>query len=238
METTVPVQKTNMQIPVLLADDHIVFREGLRAMLEHEKDIAVVGEAATGAQAIELAEKLSPSIVVVDLSLPLQNGFEVMRRIRILRPETRFVVLTAHCEEGYINRSFELGAHGFVSKENPFKILAEAIRHAAEDKKYVCPLVQNLRDLTKDRRSGTGAERPEDGEKRLTARELQVLKLVAEGHANKQVAIALQISIKTVEKHRQQLMDKLNLHDTASLTRYAIAAGVIKSIIPRPKDFS
>ncbi len=223
---------------ILIADDHNLIREGLRTLLGNEKDFNIVGEASTGKEAVDLAKKLSPDLVIMDLSMPVLNGFEAMRQIRRARPNTKLVVLSAYCDDKYIERTAELGAHGFISKENSYATLAKSIRHIVKGKTPFLPIVQGCATPAKTRKYSSrslGERGRNDG---LTARELQVLQLVSEGAANKQVAAALGISIKTVQKHRQQLMDKLDIHDTAGLTRYAIGAGVIENGVTRKNGLS
>jgi len=215
-------------ITVLLADDHRIVREGLRKLLESESDIEVVGEAATGRQAVEITARLRPDVVVMDIAMPRLNGLEAARRILETDPAARVLVLSAHSDDAYVEKVMELGAAGYLIKQTSARCLAEAVREVRKGKPYFSPSVARqrgrLRRETLDRRGRSRA-----GKVRLTPRETEVLQLVAEGAANKQVAGELGISVKTVEKHRNSLMRKLDIHDTASLTRYAIAAGVIES---------
>lgn len=218
------------RITVLLAEDHAIVREGLRALLELGGGFDVVGEASTGRQAVELTEKLRPHVVVMDIAMPGLNGFEATRQILLLAPETRVLVLSAHSDDEYVEHMAAVGAAGYVVKQNSGQVLVRAVREIASGHAYFSPSI--LRRLghaqRQARESGVSSARAKPA---LTAREAEVLQLVAEGAANKQIAIELGISIKTVEKHRQQLMDKLNIHDTAGLTRHAIATGVIESSI-------
>ena len=217
------------RITVLLADDHIIIREGLRALLEAESDIEVVGEAGTGRQAVELTAKLHPAVVVMDIAMPLLNGLEATRQILKAMPSTRVLILSAHGDDAYVEQVTGLGAAGYLIKQNSALVLPKAIREAHKGNKFFSPSIfQRLRDRQQN------APRGANGRSRkkavvLTSREMEVLQLVAEGNANKQTAAELGISIKTVEKHRQHLMSKLDIHDTAGLTRYAIAAGIIES---------
>jgi two-component system, NarL family, nitrate/nitrite response regulator NarL len=218
------------RITVLLAEDHAIVREGLRSLLELGGDLEVVGEAATGRQAVDLARKLRPTVVVMDIAMPVLNGFEATRQILHAAPETKVLVLSAHSDDEYVEHMAAVGASGYVVKQNSGQVLVHAVKEVAGGRPYFSPsIVKRVRDL--ERKAGgsrAGAAKPQ---RPLTAREAEVLQLVAEGAANKQVAAELGISIKTVEKHRQQLMDKLDIHDTAGLTRYAIAAGVIENIV-------
>jgi DNA-binding NarL/FixJ family response regulator len=218
------------RISILIVDDHAVFREGIRRLLRSEKDIAVVGEASSGMDALRMVKKCSPKVVIMDLAMPMLNGFEAIRRINEIKPDIKFVVLSAYCDDDYVERCIAIGATGFISKENAYLVLLEGIREVAKGRSFFCPVVRAFADSLKLRKS-LPKERAEVARmKGLTGRELQVLRMVAEGASNKQVAAALEISIKTVEKHRQQLMNKLDIHDTAGLTRYAIEAGVLERI--------
>jgi DNA-binding NarL/FixJ family response regulator len=218
------------RITVLLADDHLIVREGFRRLLEAEADLVVVGEAQTGREAVALVRKLHPAVVVMDIAMPLLNGFEATRQILQIAPETKVLVLSAHSDDEYVAHMAAIGASGYLVKQNSGQVLVHAIKEVANGHPcFSASISRRLRDAErKSRESGGKAAKPRSP---LTAREAEVLQLVAEGAANKQVAAALGISIKTVEKHRQQLMDKLNIHDTAGLTRHAIATGVIENSI-------
>ncbi|MFT3867169.1 MAG: response regulator transcription factor [Nibricoccus sp.] len=212
---------------VLLAEDHAIVREGLRTLLEMDKNFEVVGEAANGRQAVELARKLRPNIVVMDIAMPLLNGFEAARQILFSAPETKILVLSAHSDDEYVAHMISIGVSGYLLKQNSGQVLVQAVREIADGRSFFSSSIAG--------RIGTiGRSRPESGaaktksKRPLTSREVEVLQLVAEGAANKQVAAELGISIKTVEKHRQRLMDKLDIHHTAGLTRHAIATGVIE----------
>ena len=212
------------RISVLLAEDHSIVREGLRILLEIGDDFEVVGEAANGREAVNLARKLQPMVVVMDVAMPELNGFEATRQILLAAPATKVLVLSAHSDDEYVAHMIALGVSGYLVKQNSGQVLLRAIRQVMEGKIYFSPSIARRMSAAERRaRESGGPERP------LTPRESEVLQMVAEGSANKQIASALGISIKTVEKHRQQLMDKLNIHDTAGLTRHAIATGVIES---------
>jgi len=216
-------------ITVLLADDHMVIRDGLRALLETESDIQVVGEAGTGREAVNLTKKLRPAVVVMDISMPLLNGLEATRQILKLLPATRVLILSAHSDDEYVDEVVRVGAAGYLIKQTSAHVLPQAIREAASGKTYFSPVItERQHDRSDNVRRGTAGWR-KPGNVRLTSREIEILQLIAEGKANKQTADELGISIKTVEKHRQNLMSKLEIHDTAGLTRYAIAAGIIES---------
>jgi DNA-binding NarL/FixJ family response regulator len=218
------------RITVLLAEDHTVVREGLRKLLEAESDIEVVGEAANGRQAVALTQKLRPDVVVMDIAMPLLNGLEATRRIRQAVPDTQVLILSAHSDDAYVEQVTALGALGYLIKQTSAHYLSEAIRTVQKGKTFFSPSVVDR--LTHSiRPSSDQADLAKRKVARLSSREVEVLQLIAEGQANKQVAAELGISVKTVEKHRQSLMEKLKIHDTAGLTRYAIAAGIIESSV-------
>ncbi len=216
------------QITVLLADDHMIVREGIRALLKAEGDIEVVGEAETGRQAIQLVKRLRPAVVLMDIAMPLLNGLEATRRILKAVPATRVLILSAHGDDEYIRQVVMLGAAGYLIKQTSADLLSRAIREVQKGNTFFSPSIANrLHSLSLELPDGRGAIKKKTIA--LSSREAEVLQLIAEGQANKQVARELGISVKTVEKHRQHLMSKLDLHDTAGLTRYAIAAGIIES---------
>jgi DNA-binding NarL/FixJ family response regulator len=217
-------------IRTMLADDHTIVREGLRALLLADSGIEVVGEAVNGREAVDLAMELRPDVVVMDIAMPQLNGLEATSKIHAALPETRVIILSAHSDEAYIDRVIAIGASGFLIKQTSAQILAKAIHEVMAGKTFYSPQIsKRIRDhYQRPEREGGLLVRKATG---LTSRELEVIQLVAEGQANKQVANELKISIKTVEKHRQHLMDKLNIHDTAGLTRYAIAQGIIESSV-------
>ena len=223
------------RITILLAEDHTIVREGLRSLLELGGEFEVVGEAATGRQAVDLARKLRPTVVVMDIAMPVLNGFEATRQILLAAPETKVLVLSAHSDDEYVAHMAAVGASGYVVKQNSGQVLVHAVKEIASGRPYFSPsIIKRLRIA--ERAAGGGGGVRVQRRRPLTAREAEVLQLVAEGAANKQVAAELGISIKTVEKHRQQLMDKLGIHDTAGLTRYAISAGVIESTVQLTVD--
>jgi DNA-binding NarL/FixJ family response regulator len=220
------------RITVLLAEDHQIVREGFRSLLEHESDIDVVGEAATGREAVQLTRKLRPAVVVMDIAMPQLNGLEATRQIRKDFPDTKIIILSAHGDDPYVEQVAALGAAGFLLKQTSSHILANAIREVQKGNTFYSPaLAKHLRSQ-KSQMSQRSLARGEPFQKkgnRLSSREVEVLQLIAEGKPNKQVAAELGVSFKTVDKHRQHLMGKLNIHDIAGLTRYAIAEGIIES---------
>jgi len=218
------------RITVLLAEDHEIVREGLRALLEHEDDIEVIGEAQTGRQAVKLTGKLRPDVVVMDIAMPLLNGLEATRQILQARPAIKVLILSAHSDDAYIEQIIGLGAAGYLIKQTSHDVLSRAIREVQKGKTFFSPSIsKRLHHHSEKSSDRVGLLKTKDDQ--LSSRETEVLQLVAEGNVNKETAAELGISIKTVEKHRQNLMKKLNIHDTAGLTRYAIATGIIESSV-------
>lgn len=220
------------RITVLLAEDHTIVREGLRILLSLESGIEVVDEAEDGHAAVALVRKLHPDIVVMDISMPLLNGLEATTQILKASPNTKVIILSAHSDDAYVKKAIAIGASGYLVKQTAAHILPEAIRQVATGKPYFSPhIAKRMADQTRKARAN-GAPSPIPGQLvKLTTREAEVLKLIAEGRSNKESASLLHISIKTVEKHRQSLMEKLNIHDTAGLTRHAVATGIIESSV-------
>jgi len=217
-------------ITVLLAEDHVIVREGLRALLKLESDIQVVGEAENGREAVAMASKLTPDVIVMDIAMPQLNGLEATRQILHANPGTKVLVLSAHGDDAYVEQVMALGAAGYLIKQTAAHVLAAAIREVHQGKPFYSPSISERRFHHQQRAKAMG-DLPKKDPAQLTSREMEVLQLVAEGKANKETADVLHISIKTVEKHRQKVMEKLNIHDTASLTRYAIASGIIESSV-------
>lgn len=223
-----PTTSAHRKITVLIAEDHAVVREGLSALLRLEGGFTVVGEARTGREAVSMAIQLKPDVVLMDVAMPTLNGILATRQIVTNSHHIRVLILSAHCDDEYVERAYAAGASGFVEKQMTSEVLASAIREVAAGKTFFSP---NVAEQVRDGLGGPGRHNGilKGHGSRLTTRELEVLQLVAEGLANKQVSANLGISIKTVEKHRQNIMDKLNIHETAGLTRYAITSGVIEN---------
>jgi DNA-binding NarL/FixJ family response regulator len=217
-------------ISVLLVDDHNIVRQGLKALLVAEGDITVVGEAQSGREAVQMAERLRPEVVIMDLAMPLLNGWEATRQIMKVLPSAKTIVLSTYDTEEHIQQAIAAGAAAYLIKQTAAADLVKAIREVKKGNAYFSPAIaQRLREQTCRSLSGQPAANAPHVE--LTVREAEVLQLIAEGFANKQIAGELGLSVKTVEKHRQQVMNKLNIHDTASLVRHAAAKGIIETYL-------
>jgi len=217
-------------ITVLLAEDHVVVRQGLHILIEADADIKVVGEAVTGREAVLMSKQLRPDVVVMDIAMPLLNGIQATQQILSEAPKSKILILSAHADPEYVDQLMALGVVGYLTKQTSAEIVAHAVREVYSGRTFFSPSVaKHLRDhYQKMPPSNRSFKR---NKIRLTSREAELLQLIAEGHVNKQIASDLDISIKTVEKHRQHLMEKLHIHEIAGLTRYAIAAGVIESSV-------
>jgi len=213
---------------VMLAEDHMVVREGFRKLLEGEEDIEVVGEAQNGRQAVEMTRKLRPAVVVMDIAMPLLNGLEATRQIRKALPSTKIIILSAHSDDAYVDQAIAMGAVGFLLKQTSSHNLSVAIREVQKGNTFFSTSISKRLHDQKVPAKGKVLRKKVAS---LSSREMEVLQLIAEGKANKETASELGISIKTVEKHRQNLMAKLNIHEISGLTRYAIGAGIIESSV-------
>ena len=217
-------------ITVLLAEDHAVVREGLRIMIEADEDIKVVGEAKTGREAVLMSKQVRPDVVVMDIAMPLLNGIQATQQILSESPKTKILILSAHADPEYVDQLMALGVVGYLTKQTSAEMVARAVREVYAGRTFFSPSVaKHLRDHYQKLPTPDRTFRKNNI--RLTSRESELLQLIAEGYVNKEIASELSISIKTVEKHRQHLMEKLHIHEIAGLTRYAIAAGVIESSV-------
>jgi DNA-binding NarL/FixJ family response regulator len=216
-------------ITVLLAEDHQIVRQGLRTLLQAATGIEVIGEAQEGRQAVTLVNKLRPDVVLMDIAMPLLNGLEATRQILMFLPATKVLILSAHSDDAYVRSATASGAVGFVLKQTSAHDLATAIREVHKGKTFFSPSVSRRLERLNPKSSGGGALKQKAVH--LTSREMEVLQLIAEGKANKESAAELGIGLKTIEKHREHLMQKLDIHDTAGLTRYAISAGIIENSV-------
>jgi DNA-binding NarL/FixJ family response regulator len=218
------------KITVLLADDHIIVREGFKALLKHEKDLEVIGEAESGREAVALVKSLRPDVIVMDIAMPLLNGLEATRQIRAAVPETKVLILSAHSDDAYVEQMMGLGAAGFLLKQTSSHNLGTAIREVHKGNTFFSTaIVKRLKD--RDQKSMDRSGNIKAKNNRLSSREMEVLQLIAEGKPNKLVAAELGVTFKTIDKHRQHLMAKLNIHDVAGLTRYAISEGIIENAV-------
>jgi DNA-binding NarL/FixJ family response regulator len=213
------------KISVLLVDDHTVLRQGLRALLGQVEDIEVVGEASNGREAQQAAKKLLPDVVIMDVMMPLMNGLEGTRQMMKNVPSAKVLVLSSYSDDDYVQQLVEIGASGYLLKQTASDDLVTAIREVQKGNVFFSPAITTrFRDQC---REAFGDGQPLKRNVTLTSRESEVLQLIAEGLPNKLIADELGISIKTVEKHRQQIMVKLHIHNVAGLTRYAISAGIV-----------
>lgn len=218
-------------ITVMLAEDHTIVREGLCALLTLESGIEVIGEVENGRLAVAMCAKLCPDVVVMDIAMPELNGIEATRQILQAQPATKVLILSAHGDDAYVSKVMSLGAAGYLIKQTAAHVLPDAIRKVVTGKTFFSPVISRRLTHHQRRLRDRGELSSAKGAPQLSSRETEVLQLIAEGKANKETAEALHISVKTVEKHRQSLMDKLNIHDTAGLTRHAIATGIIESSV-------
>lgn len=210
-------------VQILLADDHKLMREGLSALLTQQADIHVVAQASTGREAVQLAERLSPDVVVMDVSMPDLNGIDATKQIVSRLPGTRVIALSMHSDRQFVAEMFRAGASGYLLKDSAFEQLASAIRTVAHDQVFITPTISGfeMEECAVNQGNGEPLMRP-----KLTDREREVLQLIAEGKGTKEIAADLFLSAKTVETHRQHLMDKLEMYTVAELTKFAIREGL------------
>jgi DNA-binding NarL/FixJ family response regulator len=216
------------KITVLLSDDHTLLREGLRLLLERESDIHVIGEAANGRRAVAETKRLKPDVVLLDLAMPVLNGMEAARQIAKEVPSAKVLILSAYNDDQYIEHAIEAGAAGYLMKETVGTDLLRAIREVAKGNAFFSPPIAK-RMLKQWQGKSLDGDPVRTKTTLLTSRQTEVLQLIAEGYATKQIADLLSLSIKTVEKHRQELMNALDIHNIAALTRYAVSSGVVES---------
>jgi len=213
-----------MKIKVLLADDHKIFRDGLRTLIEKEAGMEVVAEAENGRKTIKLTEKLAPNVIIMDVSMPDMNGIEATRRIMAGRPDVKVIALSMHSDQRFVLDMLEAGASGYLLKDCAFDELAVAIRQVTAGNTYLSPKIADV--VVKGYLSKT----PDSGLTKsvlLTSREREILQLIAEGSTSREIAEHVYLSIKTVETHRRNIMQKLNMRSIADLTRYAIREGLV-----------
>lgn len=212
-------------IRIILADDHAVMRRGLRLLLEQQKDFEIVGEASDGREAVKLAETLKPDIAVLDITMPNLNGIEAARQITAKQLGVSIVVLSMHADESFVLRALKAGARGYLLKESPESDFINAIRMVSEGKSFFSPTVSRM--LVEDYVRQLQDKDIEDSYELLTLREREILQLIAEGKSNKEIANMLYLSLYTVETHRSNILEKLNLHSVPELILYAVRKGVI-----------
>jgi len=215
----------SQKVRIVIAEDHTILREGLRSLLSSSSDFEVVGEAEDGQEAIRCVEKLKPDLILTDLSMPRMNGMEAIREIKKQSPKTKILVLTVHKTEEYILATLKAGADGYVLKDATHTELMIAVKNVLSGKHYISPgisekVIEGYLEGRKTLKTRTSWET-------LTQREREILKLIAEGYKNKEIADYLCISPKTVEKHRANLMEKLDLHNVQALTTFAIEKGLV-----------
>jgi DNA-binding NarL/FixJ family response regulator len=213
------------KLRILLADDHTVMRTGLRVLLERQPNLEVVGEAENGRDAIQLAASLRPDVVVMDVGMPVLNGIEATKTIVTDDPNIAVVILSMHADESYVMRALKAGARGYLLKDSAPADLLGAIQAVTQNKSFFSPKVSRI--LAEDYVRVLKQKGAVDSYDLLTSREREILQLLAEGKANKEVAAALNISPYTVETHRSHILEKLNLHNPAELILYAVRKGII-----------
>lgn len=212
-----------MTIRILLADDHRILVDGLRSILERQRDVEVVGVAEDGLEAVAMVSEYQPGLVLLDISMPRLNGIDAARRILRDSPETKVVMLSMHADRAYVQESLRVGARGYILKESAAREVLNAVESVMRGERFLSPTVRDqiLDEYVEFVRDADGAAGSP-----LSPREREVLQLLAEGHATKNIAAILNISAKTVESHRKQVMDKLGMHSVAELTKYAIREGL------------
>lgn len=213
-----------MSISVLLADDHKITRQGLRSMIEKESDLEVVGEAEDGREAVELVKETSPDVVVMDISMPDLNGIEATRLILDEASNTHVLALSMHADRRFAAGIFSAGARGYLLKDCAFDEVVEAIRTVSRGKAYLSPDISEV--MLDDYVDRLGEEEDASAFSVLTDRQREVLQLLAEGRTTRQIAQDLHVSVKTIESHRQNIMEKLDIHNVAELTKYAVREGL------------
>ena len=211
---------------IVLADDHVMFRQGLKRILEERSDLEVAGEADCGLELLKLLERLVPDLIILDISMPNLRGLEAIHEIKMSHPEVRILVLTMHKDQEYLHQAITAGAEGYLLKEDADAELFSAIDRVRRGRIYVSPKLSE--GVTKDWvKMSRGDHKPSFEPEKLTTREREVVKLIAEGKSSKEVGDLLFISVRTVEHHRANIMEKLNLKNTADLVKYAVQKGYV-----------
>jgi two-component system response regulator NreC len=215
-----------MKLKVLIADDHGVVRKGLRLLLQQYREIEVVGEAANGREAVRQADELRPNVILMDVAMPLLNGIDAAEQIRKANDQIGVIMLTMHADEGYLLRALNAGVRGYLLKESAEEDLLQAVQAVSQGKPFFSPAITQT--LLEDYMRVLKQEGLSDTFELLTTREKEVLQLLAEGKTNKEVAHILDISLYTVESHRTNFMQKLNLHNTAEIVLYAVRKNLVR----------
>jgi len=215
----------NQKYRIVIAEDHTILREGLRALLSSRPEFEIVGEAEDGRMAVQCIERLKPALALMDLSMPRMNGMDAIREIKKRCPETKILVLTVHKTEEYILATFKAGADGYALKDSTHTELVMAIKSVLTGKPYLSPGISEK--VIEGYLEGRQTLKTRTAYETLTHREREILKLIAEGYKNKEIADDLCISVKTVEKHRANIMEKLGLHNVQALTAFAIEKGLV-----------
>ncbi len=212
-----------MNVKIVLADDHSIVRQGLRALIEKQSDMQVIGEASNGRETVAMVQDLQPDVVLMDVSMPDMNGVEATRRIKIGFPQMKVLALSMHSDRRFAMEMLKAGASGYLLKDSAFEELVHAIRSVVSGHTYLCHKITDvvIRDYL-----DISAKEVSSVFSTLTVREREVLQLIAEGRSTKDIATLLKVSVKTIETHRQQIMEKLNIHSVAELTKYAIREGL------------
>jgi DNA-binding NarL/FixJ family response regulator len=214
-----------MRTTIILADDHELVRKSIAALLRDETDFEVVAECSNGREMLELVERLRPAVAIIDVAMPEMNGVEATRRVRELSPMTRVIVLSNYADETYVRETLKAGAVGYIVKSGAAQDLIQAVRQGTRARVYLSEAVSAI---ATSRRGANGQALTDGGTRPLSTREREVLQLIAEGRTSKEVAALLGISATTVKSHRNHIMEKLDIHDKAGLTRYAIRIGLIR----------
>ena len=211
-----------MKTRIMVVDDHKIVREGLRKLIEDDGNFEVIGEAGNGREGIRLARQLQPDIVIMDVAMSEMNGIEATRQLMTAQPEVRVLALSMHSDSRFVKQMLEAGALGYLLKDDAFEEIVTALRSLVVGRMYVSPQASGgiLQDLAQGQLANDGSETP------LTAREKETLQLIAEGHSTAEIAERLFVSVKTIETHRKKIMDKLDMHSIAELTKYAIREGI------------
>ncbi len=214
------------QIRIVLADDHTIIRSGLRLLLEQQPDFKVVAEASDGRNAVELVARHKPEVAILDIGMPELNGIEATRQILAAEPATQIVILSMHSDEGYVLRALKAGARAYILKNSAEADLIRAVRSVADGKSFFSPVISKM--LLEDYVRQIRDKQVEDSYDLLTPREREILQLIAEGKTNKEVANILHLSVHTVDAHRGNILQKLNLHGVPELILYAVRKGIIQ----------